>query len=186
VIVANGFGSVTGSVSVTVAPLSAPFIAEQPRSRTLFPGALFRPHVGATGGELVYQWRKGTTNIAGANTATYVIDGVDPTNSGVFDVVITNSLGSVTSAPAVLTVTSPGAGSFEEAIFNDGVSAWWRLAEESGTNMDDAFGRHDGVYTPGPALGVPGVVASNAAVSFDGTVTASFPSPRVEPVHLHN
>src|SRR5690606_16222396 len=49
-------------------------------------------------------WRRNGTNIGGANSATYTITGVDAGDAGSYDVVVTNTCGSVTSNIAVLTV----------------------------------------------------------------------------------
>jgi PKD repeat protein len=51
-----------------------------------------------------YQWRKGGVNITGATGASYTIAVVALTDAGSYDVVVTNSQGSVTSTGAALTV----------------------------------------------------------------------------------
>jgi sugar lactone lactonase YvrE len=63
----------------------------------------------ATGtGPLSYQWQRNGTAISGATGATYTTAATVPSDSGaVFTVVVSNSAGSVTSAPATLSVTVP-------------------------------------------------------------------------------
>src|SRR5262249_11357261 len=149
VIVTNLYGSVTGQqFTVTVSPLSKPAITEDPQSRTLYPGGIARFQVGATGGQLHFEWRKGGVNVSGANQSFYILGSVVTADSGFYSVLVTNPLGSITSSVAVLTVATPAPGSFEAAIVADGPESWWRLDEAPGsTNMFDSFGRHDGTYT---------------------------------------
>lgn len=55
-----------------------------------------------------YQWQFNGTNIPAANTNPLVLQNVQPPNAGAYTVVVTNAFGSVTSAPANLTiVTTP-------------------------------------------------------------------------------
>src|SRR3979411_2331991 len=65
--------------------------------------------VPATGtGPLSYQWQRNGTAIGVATSATYTTAATVPSDNGaVFTVVVSNSAGSVTSAPATLTVTVP-------------------------------------------------------------------------------
>jgi len=54
---------------------------------------------------LRYQWRKNGTNITGATRPAYKTPPVTQDDNGaVFDVIVTNRFGSVTSTPAVLTL----------------------------------------------------------------------------------
>ena len=54
---------------------------------------------------LNYQWEKNGVNIPGATNSTYTTPGTSATNNGsVFRVQVSNSVGSVMSDPATLTV----------------------------------------------------------------------------------
>ena len=53
---------------------------------------------------LAYHWRFNGTNLAGANTNSFTIASVQATNAGSYAVVISDYSGSITSAPATLTV----------------------------------------------------------------------------------
>jgi uncharacterized delta-60 repeat protein/M6 family metalloprotease-like protein len=53
-----------------------------------------------------YQWRKGAAAISGATSATLTVTNVQTANAGDYDVVVTNSAGSVTSPVATLTVNA--------------------------------------------------------------------------------
>lgn len=87
---------------------SAPVITAQPQNITVPQGQNATFSVTASGTPApTYQWRKGTTNISGATSATYTITNVQASHAGSYNVVVTNSAGSVTSNNATLTVTAP-------------------------------------------------------------------------------
>ena len=81
-------------------------IATQPYDLEVSSGASATFSVtGAGSGVLTYQWKKNGANIGGASSATYTIPAVSTADSGgVYSVTVSNSLGSVTSARATLTV----------------------------------------------------------------------------------
>ncbi|WP_052733081.1 PQQ-dependent sugar dehydrogenase [Hymenobacter terrenus] len=87
---------------------NAPSISAQPTSATTAVGTAVSFVVGASGGApLAYQWQRNNVNIAGATSSQYVL--TSPTladNGATFRVVVTNSVSSVTSASATLTVIS--------------------------------------------------------------------------------
>ncbi len=104
VVVANPVGSVT-SIVATLTVNGPPSIGTQPQDQTVIVGSPASFIVVATGtAPLSYQWRKNGTNIVGATTATNSIASAQITNAGVYSVVVTNVAGSITSAPAILTV----------------------------------------------------------------------------------
>ena len=59
-----------------------------------------------------YQWRANTVNVIGATNSTFVLSNAATTASGNYDVVISDSAGSSTSAPIMLTVLPPAGPSF--------------------------------------------------------------------------
>lgn len=84
----------------------APVITDQPDNLTVTAGQPATFQVSATGTPpLSYQWRKGSTNISGATSATYTIPSTQTSHAGNYQVVVSNSAGSVTSQAATLTVT---------------------------------------------------------------------------------
>ncbi|AXY73420.1 T9SS C-terminal target domain-containing protein [Paraflavitalea soli] len=86
----------------------APTITTQPQNTSVVIGGTATFTVAATGSPApTYQWRKGTTNISGATGTTYSITNVQPSHAGQYNVVVTNSSGTVTSSNATLTVTQP-------------------------------------------------------------------------------
>jgi hypothetical protein len=86
-------------------PYAGPTIAGQPQSQTVVQGANAMFSVTADGAApLSYQWRCNGTNLAGASASAWTVTNAQPANAGSYTVVVTNSLGSVTSAVATLTV----------------------------------------------------------------------------------
>jgi Immunoglobulin domain len=103
-------GSASGSATVTVNPPPvAPIITTQPASQAVTVGQTATFTVVATGtSPLNYQWQKDGTAIAGATSASYITPVTTLADSGTqFTVTVNNSVGNVTSSPAVLTVTNP-------------------------------------------------------------------------------
>ncbi len=83
---------------------SAPSIILQPASQSVAAGTDAAFSVGVSGTyPLAYQWRLWGTNISGASASSYVRKNVQVVDLGNYDVVITNSAGSVSSAVATLT-----------------------------------------------------------------------------------
>jgi hypothetical protein len=116
----EGHNSDFGFSSFTVTGLTGPVspsITTQPASLTVAAGQTATFSVTATGtAPLSYQWQEstdaGTTwSAVGTNSPSYTTAATTVADSGEeFQVVVTNSVGSVTSASATLTVTSGGGG----------------------------------------------------------------------------
>jgi hypothetical protein len=103
--VSNAYGTVQSS-SATLTVLSAPAITTQPVSQIATQGQAASFSVKTTGNPSPsYQWFfNGAPLHEEANHATLNIPTVDWSNSGTYTVVVSNAYGSVTSAPASLTV----------------------------------------------------------------------------------
>ena len=110
VVVSNSAGSATSNpAKLTVtAPPAPPSITTQPASQTVNAGQTATFSVVATGtAPLSYQWQQNGANISGATAASYTIPATTSANNGAtFDVLVSNSAGSVTSSTAKLTVTA--------------------------------------------------------------------------------
>ncbi|MDI1338015.1 MAG: MBG domain-containing protein [Lacunisphaera sp.] len=117
VVVSNGVGSPVTSApaTLTVTP-TAPQIVTQPAGQTVAAGATVTLSVAATGSTpLAYQWRKGGAALAnggvvsGATTATLTLSGVTVLNSGSYDVVVSNGVGTpaTSTAVSVLVIAPP-------------------------------------------------------------------------------
>ena len=111
VVVANSVGSATSAVAVLTVTASgtAPAITTQPASQSVSAGGNATFNVSASGtAPLGYQWRFNGATISGASGTTLSLANVQLSQGGNYTVVVTNSVGSVTSAVAVLTVTTGG------------------------------------------------------------------------------
>ncbi len=106
-VISDFSGSVTSAVStltVTGIPIP-PTITAQPQSLVVNPGSNATFSVSAVSTlPLNYQWYFNGTNISGATNLTFTDPNVQVANTGNYFVVITNSLGSVTSSVAVLSL----------------------------------------------------------------------------------
>ncbi len=110
VLITNSVGSVTSAAAtLTVNPAGvAPSITTQPLGQSLGLGTSATLNVVATGtSPLAYQWSKNGTAITGATSASLTFSSLSASDVGSYTVVVSNALGSVTSAAAVLTINSP-------------------------------------------------------------------------------
>ena len=100
--------SVNSPVASAMTPVSPfPTITNQPQSQTVVVGTNTAFSVATTGSlPLSFQWRFNGVSIPKATATTYTINSAQYSNGGTYSVVVTNSYGSVTSAPATLTVLS--------------------------------------------------------------------------------
>jgi len=107
VVVSNIAGSITSSTATLTVNYS-PIITSQPANQTVTTPATAIFSVEAIGtAPLTYQWQMNGTAIPGANSASYSTPATSVANSGSqYECVVTNSLGSVTSNPVILTVSS--------------------------------------------------------------------------------
>ena len=81
----------------------APVVITPPRSMNATAGQNVSFSVVAGGfAPLAYQWRKTGVNISGAVDATFTLTGIHESDAGLYDVVVSNSAGSVTSSGALL------------------------------------------------------------------------------------
>jgi hypothetical protein len=106
-----GGGSRGGAPAPTPTPTptaTAVTITVPPADQTVTAGQTATFSVTATGtAPITYQWQKNGASIAGATAGTYATSATATTDSGAkFDVVVTNSVGSVTSGAATLTVNA--------------------------------------------------------------------------------
>jgi hypothetical protein len=98
------------TVNVAGASNTAPAITTQPQSQTVVVGANVTFTAAASGTPApTFQWRKNTVNISGQTAATLTLNSVQLGDAGSYTVVATNSVSSVTSNAAVLTVNAPPA-----------------------------------------------------------------------------
>lgn len=105
----NSAGSATSNVAVLTVTsgtgVVAPTITTSPQSQTAAWGATVTLTVAATGSPApTFQWYRNGQTWASWTGASLTLTGVTPNDNGTYTAVATNSAGSVTSAPATLTV----------------------------------------------------------------------------------
>jgi hypothetical protein len=132
----------------------APAIITQPQNQTVLIGRTATLAVIATGTfPLGYQWRFGTTPIAGATGPFLMLSNVQPANAGNYSVVISNAYGVTTSRSATLALHS--------CQLPLGLVSWWPVDG----NPEDFTGENEAVLYNGTAF-VAGI--RGQAFSFDG------------------
>lgn len=87
--------------------ISLPVITQQPTPAvSIVAGQELKLTVTATGGGLYYQWSKNGAAIAGATAETFVKSVSAAADAGDYTVMVTNTLGSVTSNKSTVTITA--------------------------------------------------------------------------------
>jgi DNA/RNA endonuclease G (NUC1) len=173
VVVTNSVGTATSApATLTVTP-AGPVITGQPAPLTVTTGANAAFTVTASGtAPLTYQWRKNTLPlgnggaVAGADTATLVLTGVSAVDAGSYDVVVTNSVSTATSAAANLTVNAPAPSSI---TWNFGTAA--ATADPTGGLPPDLTG---GTLSQGNNNGTTTLLTTTSASSSYTGASGSF------------
>jgi hypothetical protein len=121
----------------------APVIGSQPSNQIVALGGNVAFSLSVAGTEpLSYQWSFNGTNIVNATNKSLALANVQLSDAGVYAVVITNALGSVTSSNATLTVVPP-------ITAAQGLVGWWR----GESNVVDEFTGSTGYLTNGASYG---------------------------------
>jgi len=112
---ANSGGTGTADLKLTVSAVAiAPTLTTQPASVTVTAGQAATFTVATTGtAPFSYQWKRNGTTITSATSASYTTPTTTTSQNGsTFNVVVSNSAGSVTSKSATLTVNAAAQGQF--------------------------------------------------------------------------
>ena len=92
---------------ISIIPSNPPTITSQPQNLILLAGSDATFSVQAGGDiPLSYQWRFNSTGISGATNTSYTRLNVQLADAGLYDVVVTNASGSITSSIAQLNIVS--------------------------------------------------------------------------------
>jgi hypothetical protein len=174
VIVTNAYGMVTSSVVPITVVAEAPVIRQLSPPITRWVGGsptLFSVVAGGSEPDS-YQWQIGTNPIPGATSATLTLSGpLQASDSGAYEVVVTNPHGSVTSAPVALTVATPP-NNYAAQVMAFGPYTYWTLDETNGSTAYDYSSGLDGTNIGGVILGAAG----NPAPGFGGHPVYNFNS----------
>jgi hypothetical protein len=105
--VSNTQGTVSGSASLTVIPFAAPVITAQPNDLNLSSGYFGQMYIVANGvPNPNYQWRKDGIDVVSGIYSSLVFTNVKEQDAGVYDIIVSNNVGSVTSSGANLTINT--------------------------------------------------------------------------------
>ena len=204
VIVTNASGSVTSSV-VTLSVGIGPAVTGQPQKLLITNSCPASFSVAVSGAQpLSIQWRCNGTNLADGNifsgsvTTNLLLSAATMNNNGAYDVVITNSWGSVTSSVAMLSVGFvPGIALQPTnaltlvggiAIFNvlaSGTGPFYYQWQLNGTNLPN------NIITTVAGNGVPtyngdGIAATNASLHYPEGVGFDFAGNLYIADHINN
>ncbi len=179
---------------------SAPSIATQPLSQFAAVGTNLTLNVVAFGqSPLTYQWLLNSSNVLSSTNASLTLTNLQLSDSGDYSVLVANSIGSVTSVTAVVTVLTPPSISSQPqsqgvvqgtnvsfSVTSSGsapLSYQWRLngvaiaqATNSTLVLTNVQGSNGGIYSVRVTNAVGSVVSSNATLSID-----TFPSIVAQP-----
>jgi hypothetical protein len=162
------------SVSITGSIVGPPGVSVSPQSETAYVGQTATFTALPSGNPpFTYQWQLNGVPLAGATGVSLSLTNVQPTNSGLFRVVLSNASGSVTSAVATLNVLTPPP--YFSQTLATGPLAYWRL-NDAGPIAADAIGSRDGTGQGGVVFGAAGVGSpfvgfepGNPSAQFNGT-----------------
>jgi hypothetical protein len=192
----NAFGAIAFHMSI---PNPYPVFVTQPLSQVVNQGANVTFTVATTGpGPQTFQWRRNGNNLNSQTNTTLNRNNVQGADAGTYTVVASNSSGSVTSAPAVLTVrTSPTITTQPQDIvvsrdsnavftvratgFTPFTYQWYYngapIAGATSSNLVllNVQGRMEGIYSATVSNSLGGAVSRNALLTVnDGLVTNAF------------
>src|SRR6185503_2837078 len=192
----NAFGAIVFHMNI---PNPYPFFVTQPLSQVVNQGANVTFTVATTGpGPQTFQWRRNGNNLNNQTNTTLNRNNVQGSDAGTYTVVASNSSGSVTSAPAVLTVrTSPSISTQPQdlvvsrdsnAVFTVRATGfapftyqWYYngapIAGATSSNLVllNVQGRMEGLYSATVSNSLGGAVSRNALLTVDdGLVTNIF------------
>jgi hypothetical protein len=164
---ASSYSIISGMQIVPAGALTPqpPAIVTQPQAQTVTAGSSLSFAVTASGaGPLSYQWHFDGADLVDATNATLALNSVATNQAGLYSVTITNSLGSVTSSNASLTVNT-----ISDALINVNFAAY---ADNVKTGFAAAGRATNDYWNPYLAPFAAAAAVPNLVLS-DGTVSAS-------------
>ena len=155
VVVTNAAGSVTSATATLTVLNAIPSITTQPANTTNTTGQTATFSVVAAGlAPLSYQWKvesggsyvnlSNAGQFSGVTNTTLSISSLALTNATNYEVVVTNSSGSVTSSAAALTVNSSA--NYKSVILGDAPVSYWPMQETTGPTINDIVTTNAGPF----------------------------------------
>ena len=188
VVVTNFIGAVISMVATLTVTPSVPVITSQPQSQSVTAGQDVAVRVAARGTEpLSYQWLKNGTNVLEGTGAVLPLPNFQAGDAGVYQVVVSNAVGTVTSSAATLGVVPIIAWGYNYyGQTNVPVAATNVMAVAAGTDHSLAlradgtviawgYGSYGQTTVPASATNVAAIAAGNyhsLALRVDGTAIA--------------
>ena len=190
-LLALAFMAANAVEAATVTTPPPPNISSQPKPLIVTAGSSATFSVTAKGNSaLKYQWQIGGGNISGATKSTYTIVKTTLNSTGTYDVVVSQTVNSVTSSNtstgALLTVNPNFAGKFNLAIIGYNASLVNAVGGTNITGGNASGGAHYGTATvtsvagvsslagsltkylgplPSPPISIAGMVSTNGTVT---------------------
>jgi hypothetical protein len=154
VVVTNAYGSVTSSVALYVTPTLPPAtLVPASESRWVGFPLSFAP-ASLPNQPLSFQWYFNGAAISGATQSNYSA-ACSNGSVGTYTLVLSNSLGTSTSSPALFTAAMPHPAGYASNVLENGPIAYLPLDETNGTVAYDYAGGNNGNYYD-VELGQPG------------------------------
>ena len=164
--VADASGN-TNTAIVSVVASGLPYINTQPADLSVILSSNAALTVSACGPDLTYQWRHASGELASGTNPILSLQAVSTADAGDYDVIITNSYGSVTSSVATVTVLQPPVITTQpqslaailggQADFSVAVSSIYPVGFQWRTNNTPVTGQ------TGPDFTIPSVQSSDFA-----------------------
>ncbi len=177
VIITNTAGSITSAVAILTVTDAPPTITTQPQNQAINAGGNATFSVAASGTTpLGYQWYFNTnTLIPGATTNPLAIINAQSPNAGTYSVIVSNSVGSVTSSVANLTIISSPSSVIAQWNFNsvtpDANTTTGRTTPSIGTGTASLVGGATATFATGDTVLDPAGSTDNS-----GWNTATYPT----------
>jgi uncharacterized delta-60 repeat protein len=172
VYVADSANNTMRKGAVSVGP---PVILLQPQSQAVTQGISVVFSVVATGTAPVsYQWWFNGSSVAGATAASYSLTSTQPTNAGSYSVVVTNSVGSVTSSTANLSVAVGATLSFASPAYSVTRSAGSALITVVRDNVTSSTASVNYATANGTAVAGVDYSSVSGTLTFSSNVTSAF------------
>ncbi|MEY2878451.1 MAG: hypothetical protein RLZZ15_831, partial [Verrucomicrobiota bacterium] len=131
--VGSNAGAARGQIALNWQLTATLAVTTPPASQTVALGGSATFSVAATGVGVAYQWNRNGTAIPGATNATLSVGNLQGGADAAFTVTTSNASGSVTSAPATLTVAPPPITSLTVRNTRAGGGFLWGIAAGAGT-----------------------------------------------------